>query len=75
MASQKYSTGPKARAISASGGASSSRKVAPTSPPVTEAIQATVMARSPCPFLAIGNPSKVVAIADGVPGVLSKIAE
>ena len=33
------------------------------------------MARSPSPRLAIGKPSKVVAIADGVPGVLSRTAE
>ncbi len=53
-ASQKYSTGPKASAKRASGGASSSRNAAPTRPPVTEARQASVMARSPSPRLAIG---------------------
>ena len=74
MASQKYSTGPKARATSASGGASPSRNPAPTSPPITEAMQARVTARSPSPRLAMGKPSKVVAMADGVPGVLRRMA-
>ncbi len=74
-ASQKYSTGPNASATLASGGAKISKKSAPTRPPTTDARQARVMARSPSPRFAIGNPSKVVAMADGVPGVLSKIAE
>ncbi len=73
-ASQKYSTGPKASAKRASGGASISRNVAPTRPPVTEAMHASVTARSPSPRLAMGYPSKVVAMAEGVPGVLSRIA-
>ena len=75
MASQKYSTGPKARATLASGGARASRKAAPTNPPVTEARQARVTARSPSPRLAMGKPSKVVAMAEGVPGVFSRMAE
>ena len=73
-ASQKYSGGPKARAIFASGGARSMRATAPTMPPVTEESVATVTARLPSPFLAIGKPSKVVAIEDGVPGVLTRMA-
>ena len=54
IASQKYSTGPNRSATSASGGASISRNAAPTRPPMTEARQASVMARSPSPFLAMG---------------------
>ena len=33
------------------------------------------MASPPSPRLAIGNPSKVVAMAEGVPGVFTRIAE
>ena len=46
----------------------------PTMPPVTEDRVARVTARLPSPFLAIGKPSKVVAIEDGVPGVLTRMA-
>ena len=53
-ASQKYSTGPNFSATVAIGGASSSRKPAPTSPPATDARQASVSARSPRPARAIG---------------------
>ena len=74
-ASQKYSEGPKARATSANSGESVSRAAAPIRPPVTLARQASVMARSPSPRLAIGKPSKVVAMAEGVPGVFRRIAE
>src|SRR5688572_28295680 len=68
-ASQKYSTGPKARANSARGGARRNRNSAPTKPPQTDAKLASDSARSPSPRLAIGKPSKVVAMAEGVPGV------
>ena len=54
MASQKYSVGPNASATAASGGDSTRRKIAPTNPPTTDAMQASVMARSPSPFLAMG---------------------
>ncbi len=53
-ASQKYSTGPNFNATVAMGGASTSRKPAPTSPPTTDDRQASVSARSPLPARAIG---------------------
>ncbi len=74
IASQKYSVGPKASATLASGGARSRRLIAPTMPPTTEAMVASEMASPPSPRLAIGNPSNVVAMADGVPGVLTRMA-
>ena len=73
-ASPQSPTGPNFRPTSASGGANRSRPNAPTNPPTTDARHASVTARSPSPRFAIGKPSKVVAIAEGVPGVLTRIA-
>ncbi len=73
-ASQKNSGGPKLNAKRASGGASSTNDAIPTMPPTADARQARVSASSPSPRLAMGNPSNVVAIDCGVPGVFSKIA-
>ena len=72
--SQKYSIGPNASATFDNGGASSKSAKAPTKPPKTDAKQANATAKSPSPFFAIGYPSNVVAIAEGVPGVFSKMA-
>ena len=58
----------------ANGGANSRRLTPPTMPPMTEAEVASDTANPPSPRFAIGNPSKVVAIADGVPGVFTRIA-
>jgi hypothetical protein len=74
-ASQKYSGGPKLRLARARGGERKMRKATPMMPPKTEAMVAVTIARYASPFWAMGNPSKVVAIAEGVPGVLIRIAE
>ena len=67
--SEKYSHGPKASAIWASGPVTKMRNKPPTSPPKNEAHTPSHTARPGSPFRAIGKPSKVVAIADGVPGM------
>ena len=74
IASQKYSVGPNANEIVASGGANKAKKITPTMPPTKDDMQLIDIAKSPSPFLAMAYPSKVVATADGVPGVLIKIA-
>jgi hypothetical protein len=74
-ASQKYSGGPKLREARARGGERKIRKATPTTPPNTEERVAVTIARYASPFRAMGKPSKVVAIADGVPGVFISMAE
>ena len=75
IASQKYSTGPKDSAIFDKGGARNRSASAPMIPPATEPRQDIVTARSPSPRFAIGKPSIDVAMAAGVPGVLTRMAE
>ena len=75
IASQKYSVGPNFKDTLAKGGANKARQITPTVPPTKEDMQLIDIARSPLPFFAIGYPSKVVATAEGVPGVLIKIAD
>jgi hypothetical protein len=45
------------------------RKTPPISPPQNEAHTPSQTARPGWPFWAIGKPSKVVAMAEGVPGM------
>ena len=71
IASQKYSVGPNFKDTLAKGGANKAKQITPTVPPTKEDMQLIDIARSPLPFLAIGYPSKVVATAEGVPGVLT----
>ena len=59
----------------AKGGANNARHITPTIPPTNDDIQLIDIAKSPLPLFAIGYPSNVVATADGVPGVLIKIAD
>jgi hypothetical protein len=74
-ANQKYSVGPNINETLASGGAKRARHITPIIPPTNEDIQLIDIARSPSPFFANGYPSNVVATAEGVPGVLIKIAD
>ena len=75
IANQKYSVGPNFREMLAKGGANNARHITPTIPPTNDDIQLIDIAKSPLPLFAIGYPSNVVATADGVPGVLIKIAD
>ena len=50
------------------------RKTPPSSPPKNDDQMPIHSARPGSPFLAIGKPSKVVATADGVPGMPSRHA-
>ena len=75
IANQKYSVGPNFREMLAKGGANNARHITPTIPPTNDDIQLIDIAKSPLPLLAIGYPSNVVATAEGVPGVLIKIAD
>ncbi len=49
--------------------------IAPSNPPTPEAKAAVTSACSALPFLVNGKPSKVVAIAEGVPGVFIRMAD
>ena len=72
--SEKYSQGPKASAICASGPVTRIRNSPPTSPPKKDAHTPSHMARPGSPLRAMGKPSKVVAMAEGVPGMPSRHA-
>ena len=72
-ATQKYSAGPKASVISESG-ARVIRAMALTMPPSADDMLAMRRAAPDFPCWDIGNPSKVVTIADGVPGIRSSTA-
>ena len=74
-ASQKYSVGPNFNETLASGGAKRARHITPIIPPTNEDMQLIDIAKSPSPFFANGYPSNVVATAEGVPGVLIRIAD
>ena len=74
-ANQKYSVGPNINEILARGGANKAKQITPMIPPIKDERQLIDIAKSPSPFLANGYPSKVVATAEGVPGVLIKIAD
>ncbi len=70
----KYSQGPNSSAMAASGPVTRIRNSPPTSPPKNEAHTPSHTARPGSPLRAIGKPSNVVAIADGVPGMPSRQA-
>ena len=65
----------KDRATFASCGASSARQIALIKPPINEDTAEMPSARPAFPFLFMGYPSSRVAVADGVPGVFSRIAD
>ena len=67
--SEKNSHGPNSRAIAASGPVTKIRNAPPRRPPKNDAQTPSQTARPGSPARAIGKPSKVVAIADGVPGM------
>ncbi len=67
--SEKYSHGPNWSANFASGIVPPIRKMAPRRPPIAEAQVPSQSARPGCPLRVMGKPSKVVAIAEGVPGI------
>ena len=72
--SQKYSGGPNLSDISASGSAEVARTMLASTLPTNDANAAVTSACWAMPLRASGNPSKVVAMAAGVPGVLMRIA-
>ena len=69
MNSEKYSHGPNSSAIAASSPVAPIRNTPASSPPKKEDQMPSQTARPGWPFCAIGKPSKVVVIADGVPGM------
>ena len=69
MNSEKYSHGPNWSAIAASSPVAPIRNTPPSSPPKKDDHRPSQTARPGCPFCAIGKPSNVVVIADGVPGM------
>src|SRR5699024_1951837 len=70
----KYSSGPNSSATLARGGERSINAIMLTRPPVNDAIIDIPSALPACPFCAIGYPSNVVEILDGVPGRFNRIA-
>ena len=73
-ANAKYSGAPKLNATLLICGEKNSRQSALTTPPKVDATNAISNAFKGCPFFAMGYPSKRVAQAPFVPGVLIKIA-
>ena len=71
----KNSQGPNLRPKRAMGGANRTRSTAPMRPPKNEDQIPTPRARPGFPCRAIGNPSKVVATEEGVPGMPSSVPE
>ncbi len=74
IAIEKYSTEVNFETKAAIGAASTRSKRAPMMPPKEEAKREVSSACRTLPFFARGYPSKVVAIAEFVPGVLSVMA-
>ena len=70
--SAKYSHGPNLSASSASGPVAATSTTAPSSPPSIEAQMPSHSALPGSPLRAIGKPSKVVATAEGLPGMPSR---
>ena len=69
--SANSSGGPNLSATEASGGAKSVNRMTEMVPPMKEATAAVMSARSACPAIAIGRPSKTVATAVEAPGIPS----
>ena len=67
--SEKYSQGPNSSAIAASGPVAPIRNTPASKPPRKDDQMPSQTARPGWPFWVIGKPSKVVVIADGVPGM------
>ncbi len=74
IAIAKYSCGPKDSATFASEGAMNINAAIDRIVPMKEKTMAMPSAFAPSPFSIIGPPSKVVAIDDGVPGILRRMA-
>src|SRR6056297_1238715 len=74
MAIQKYSAGPKCSVTRARSGPTVISAIALAMPPTAEDQQAILSALDASPLSAMGNPSKVVAIDAGVPGIRNRVA-
>ena len=72
--SAKNSQGPNSSANEANGPVSSIRHSPPSAPPMKADQAPTQTERPASPFLVIGKPSKVVATAEGVPGMPIRLA-
>jgi hypothetical protein len=70
--SAKYSHGPKASAMRASGSVVPTRNRPPSSPPKNDAQMPSHSARPGSPLRDIGKPSNMVAIDEGLPGMPSR---
>jgi len=73
--SAKYSQAPKIIATLASQGAIRINAIPANNPPINDAKTPRESASPGLPCFAIGEPSKVVTILDGVPGLLSNTAD
>ena len=71
----KYSHAPNTSAILASRGAMTTRQTPEKMPPMAEENTPMSSASPARPCFAMGEPSKVVAMEAGVPGIFSRIAE
>ena len=69
----KNSGGPNFSATSARSGAKSVMRTTANSAPTKDEVKAAVSACPPCPFRAMGKPSKVVATDQGSPGILNRM--
>ncbi len=74
MNREKNSHGPNCSAMRASGPVAAMRNTPPSRPPKKDAHTPSQIARPDSPLRDIGWPSKVVAIAEGVPGMPSSTA-
>lgn len=70
---RKYSDGPNFKAKLAKGFAKKTKPMVAKTPPIKEATAEIAIAWPACPFLDMGYPSKVAAIADPSPGVFNKM--
>jgi hypothetical protein len=75
IASHANSQEPNIKAIRPKRGAIVKIDKTPIKEPIAEAVVAVLRAVAPCPDLARGYPSRVVAAFAGVPGILIRIAE
>ena len=71
---RNFSTAENLMAQAASTGVNRASTTREIMPPMKEEVMPIFRARSPCPFRAIGCPSKVVHTDEGVPGMLMRMA-
>src|SRR4029079_13266829 len=72
--SEKNSHGPNSSASEAKGPVNSIKTMPPKAPPISADQTPTQTERPASPFFVIGKPSKIVATADGVPGMPIRLA-